>query len=437
MTDCLLLAADHHPTAVSPERVAAVCAGLGLRRAGALRWVLAAGGDHVTLTASVDRPPGTVCLIRCSPVPADPVAIGAVLEVAAAVGFRVTHSGTRYEWRQAGRGVPAVSGEAFEVTLVSTAEPVHSIACLPDGRVLVGRHARAVGAPRLVVELPGGRERSDLGVPVVASPDGRLLAAGGGAFPLRIAGSTAAGRAVAGEWSVARTCAWLPGSASTLIAMTRHHGVRQTPPTAPDPRAAAALAGFESERDQRLLAIDVATGDVTPVTDHRFPLAWHHRELLAVTGDVAFVADRTRLWAVSVATGEVLWSDHSTGTLTDNPHRWALAAAPCGRFVATGGTGSPTMPRSLDVREAATGRLLAGFPGRHAVRGLAFHPSGWLAAGLIEGGLLLVSPNGGVRRYGLGRGGVDAIAFTTDGGALYAGDADGGLWRAGLTSRAS
>jgi WD40 repeat protein len=315
-------------------------------------------------------------------------------------------------------------------------EPIHSIACLPGGRVLVGQFERGPERPRWVSDRSGPllietSARDDLGVPISVCPEGRRIAAGGADRPLRIAELRDGEPVVTAEWTLGANAVWRPDAPSQLLAVTRYHAYRRTPPT-------PALAKWERDRAQRLLVIDTETGRVEPVGSRAFPLSYHWRGLLALTGDgaTALLGDGQYLYALSMDDGEQRWADATRATLTASAARWALAASPCGRFVATGGQFGRELRRHLEIRDAATGRVRVGFASVGSgfpLRALAFHPSGdWVAAGLADGTVVHATPKGRVTSYRLGKTAIDAIAFPPGGETLLAGGVSGELWEVRL-----
>jgi WD40 repeat protein len=205
----------------------------------------------------------------------------------------------------------------------------------------------------------------------------------------------------------------------------------------------AELARLEDNKDQRMVVVDTATASVTPIGAIRYYNSnrWN-RTRLAVAGDGAtvFAVGDQMLEAVDVASGERLWADSTPATIVEGTTTpWAVAASHCGQFVALGTATGGEMPRSVHIRSARTGRLLAGFPRQiflsagATVRSLAFHPNGWVAAGTQDGRIAHLTPNGAVTSYPVKReSSILALAFTADGSALLAGGDDGELHRIAL-----
>jgi hypothetical protein len=443
--ELVLSADDEHSVGVCAAQIAATCEHLGLRAEADRCWVLA----EPTLSLEVRLPDDDpVRSISCRVHVREPRAAGVVVQLAAALGWQAYDPQTHMRWRDPGPapdgGWPPDTGRPVQrqVSRLDTdgsAEAIHSIVCLPDGRVLVGQDNRSRGSAPWVSERSGPNltetRRRDLGVPLAVCPEGRRIAGGGGRLPLWIADTDLV---VNATWSLGNAV-WLPDWPSALLAVTRYHADRNEPPTAPDGDAAAALARWEQIKDRRLLVIDTTTSRAYQVGRYPYYLRFHHKGLLAVAGDgaMAFVGDGSHTDGVSLDSGETLWSYYPPALVTGTVVRWAMAASPCGRFVAVGGSAGGNMPRQVELRNSKTGRLLVGFPAsalhHQGVVELAFHPGGWLAAGTSDGTISHITPKGAMTSYRLDRSAINAIAFTPDGSNLLAGGRSGVLYAITLT----
>jgi hypothetical protein len=159
------------------------------------------------------------------------------------------------------------------------------------------------------------------------------------------------------------------------------------------------------------------------------PLAHRGAGHLCLSADRAtlYFATTTDVGAVDLAKGVVIWRQ-ALGTYArgDFVNIYALALSADGRRLAAGGIASGAYAdRALAILDAGNGKIehargMRGIGGT-SIRSLAWHPSGWLAAGSSSGAVAHVNREGRLRVYKAAAKGVEALLFQDSASALLVG----------------
>ncbi len=453
--DLYVRADRQHLGTASVAEVAALCGRLGLCRHADEAWSLDRDGSFMSVYLATVRTgaAGSDALdgdgivfneLQCHPKPLDARAAEVVYALAEALGWEIWDPQWGTWWREPG---PSPDGLGFRFAADQPDQPdrqittrakanwvgwATSLAALPGGSWAVGYGGQFVTSATGVHVRDGLDFDSVVGYPqvrppVAASVDGRLLAAAEtDRDSVRVLDIVDGDLRAGAAWPVWDVFAWLPDWPEALLALTRHTGRR-------DPAATGPIADLESGPFNRLVVVDTAGQRVHALQPDE--LVGDEPDLggdLVVSGDgeAALLATQWALHCFSLSTGRLQWRRRG---IPYDTHWHAAAASVCGRLVAVGGRCvRRTDPQLLQIREVATGRLLAAFSGTalgtvSTVSALAFHPSGWLAVGFANGTIRHVTPGGSIRSYRCDDQGVRTLAFSPNGAMLMA----GGTW-AGL-----
>jgi hypothetical protein len=316
-------------------------------------------------------------------------------------------------------------------------QPYRDLCPLPDGRVLVGYQGRFITSPfglqiRRGDDLAAAEELPKAAGPFSLRGDGLLLASGplAGGYQSCIRKVDLATLTVLDTIPVRQPYLWLAGRAERFVGQTpvcpdfkdrplvdpalldRHPHLRRW---AEDRTTRLLLVGPKGKVERSLDA--AAVGPEYPEFEH---LA------LSPDGETLYAATERSVAAVSLDDWTIRWRTR----LGDNSGprfftAYAMALRPDGRLLAVGGlAGYDNRERRLVLLDAATGKAArAGKEwgrvlGGSSIRALAWHPSGWLAAGAGSGRVHHLDLDGSVRSYkGAGQG-VESLLFLDGGRSL-------------------
>jgi hypothetical protein len=316
-------------------------------------------------------------------------------------------------------------------------QPYRDLALLPDGRVLVGYRGGFLTSPFGLQLRAGGHLAVTADLPDAAGPfslrgDGLLLASGplAGGYESSVRTVDVATLAVLDTFPVRRPYLWLPGKARRFLGQTPAF-----PPFLKGPHVDPALLDrhpqlrrWVEDGTTRLLLVE-PTGKVSrsleaAAVGPEYP-EFRHLDL-SPDGATLYAATERSLAAVSLED----WTPRWRRRLGDNAGprfftAYAMALRQDGRLLAVGGlAGHRNLEHTLVILDAATGEVdPAGQPlgrvlGSTSIRSLAWHPSGWLAAGTSSGLVAHLDLAGTIRTYkGAGRG-VESLLFIDGGRSL-------------------
>jgi len=306
---------------------------------------------------------------------------------------------------------------------------------LADGRVLVAYRGRYIDSPfglqirgnddfKVLAHLPKASG------PLSLRPDGKLLASGplSGGYESSMHRVDLPSLKIEDTWPLADPFLWLPGATERFVAQT------------PRPRVTALIAKHPLLREalnspkNRLLFVgpnDVVDHDLdSALIGPEYPVFKHLA--LSPDGTTLYAATESSLGAISLSDYSIRWrvqvGDNSrTGTVTP----YALALSPDGRYLAAGGIAFRAVyERTLMILDATTGRFVSAANevgralGNTSIRSLAWHSSGWLAAGTSSGQLLHVDLKGHIRIYKGASKSIEALAFVDEGRSLLVAGAE-------------
>jgi hypothetical protein len=316
-------------------------------------------------------------------------------------------------------------------------QPYRDLLLLPDAHVLVGYRGRFITSP-FGLQIRGG---NDLAVanelPEAAGPfslrgDGLLLASGplAGGYESSVRTVDLATLAVRDTFPVRRPYLWLAGRPERLVGQTpafpHFHDRPHVDPALLD--RLPPLRRWAEDRTSRLLLVEpnsrVSQALDAAAVGPEYPEFRHLA--LSPDGTTLYAATERSVAAVSLADWAILWRVR----LGDNTgpgffSAYAMALRPDGRLLAVGGlAGYDNREHTLAILEATTGEVvpagkgLGRILGSTSIRSLAWHPSGWLAAGTSSGRLAHVDLSGAVRTYkGAGQG-IESLLFVDGGRSL-------------------
>jgi WD40 repeat protein len=316
-----------------------------------------------------------------------------------------------FRWLRSLRPPPVHLGTAQLAVFRGHEGPVTSVACSPDGRLIVsGAYDHAVhlweaGTGNLLARLTG---HADSVTGVAFAPDGRLLVSGSSDGTLRL---------------------WDVEGAREVVCLRGHGAEVRCVAFAPDGQR---VASGSWDQTARVWGVPGGAQQAAfAVPDY-------------VVRSVAFSPDGRRLAGASSQVVHV-WDVPGGGELFRLYGHvgsvWSVAFSPDGRRIATGAA-----DRTVRLWDASNGEQLAcfqmpdavGFPTRRhfsAVLSVAWSPDGRLVASGSPDQAVRVwgRPGGPVAELRGHTGGVPAVAFTADGRRIVSGSGDGTVrvWHAG------
>jgi hypothetical protein len=306
---------------------------------------------------------------------------------------------------------------------------------LPDARVLVGYRGRYVTSPsglqvRAGPDLAVQAELSDAAGPF-SLRDGLVLASGPlhGGYQSCVHKIDLASLAILDTFPVREPYLWLPGSARRFVGVTpKFTEFEQSPHVEPallnrHPH----LRKWAEDRTTRLLLVE-PDGAVSAMLDAsqvgpEYPEFKHLA--LSADGATLYAATERSVAAVSLSDWLIRWRvrlGDNTGPGFFSVYGMALSGD--SRLAVGGLAGYGDVTRMLTVLDAGTGKPtpmgqgLGHVLGKTSIRSLAWHPSGWLAAGTASGWVAHVDRKGQLRTYkGAGKA-VESLLFIDEGRSL-------------------
>jgi hypothetical protein len=309
-------------------------------------------------------------------------------------------------------------------------QPYRDLHLLPDGRVLVGYRGRYIDSPfglqlRAGGDLAVAEELAGAAGPFSLRADGLLLASGplAGGYESSVRKVDLATLTVRDTLPVRQPYLWLAGRGERLVGQTPvFPHFRERPHVAPallDRHPP--LRRWAEDRTTRLLQVE-PEGNVSQALDAaavgpEYPEFKHLA--LSPEGATLYAATERSVAAVSLADWSIRWRVRLGDN--DGPRffsAYAMALGPDGRFLAVGGlAGHDNREHTLTILDATTGEVAAAGKGlgrvlgSTSIRSLAWHRSGWLAAGTSSGRLAHLDLSGKVRTYkGAGQG-IESLLF--------------------------
>lgn len=318
---------------------------------------------------------------------------------------------------------------------------------LGGGRVLLGFTGGHVGDPRGVQLRAGGEGAL---AREIIGPGGELAPAPGARFALACGayeqGDEAAchvvdleSGAILDGYPLRKPYVWLAapredGSGGRFVAQTPPHLFDRVEST-----AAPALVSAHPEvaplltQAQWLVEVDRDAGTARAIAGEVSPYAHARHVCLSPDGGTLYAATTTDVVALDLETGAERWRQ-AIGTY-GSAHfvsLYALSLSADGKRLATGGIGSGRYEaRALVLLDAGSGAITWAQEmkpiGGTSIGALAWHPSGWLAAGSSVGAVAHVSTQGTMRVYQGALKGIEALLFVE--GALLVGGSEKQLRR--------
>jgi hypothetical protein len=316
-------------------------------------------------------------------------------------------------------------------------QPYRDLCLLPDGRVLVGYQGRYLSSPfgmqiRSGNDLVAAEELPKASGPFSLRGDGLLLASGplAGGYQSCTRKVDLATLSVLDTLPVRQPYLWLAGQAERFVAQT---------PVYPDfkdrPLVAPALLDrhphlrrWAEDRTTRLLLVGPGGKVDRSLDAASVGPEYPEFEHLGLSPDGATMYTATERSVAAVSLGD--WTIRWRTRLGNNSgprffSAYSMALHPDGRLLAVGGlAGHENHERTVVLLNSATGKAARDGKewgralGGSSIRALAWHPSGWLAAGAASGRVYHLDLGGSVRTYkGAGQG-VEALLFLDGGRSL-------------------
>jgi WD40 repeat protein len=316
-------------------------------------------------------------------------------------------------------------------------QPYRDLHLLPDSRVLVGYRGRYIDSS-FGLQVRAGKELAvEAELPGAAGPfsvhDGRLLLAAGplaGGYEASVRKVDLPRLAILDTLPVRQPYLWLAGRLERLVGQTPKFPSFKDRPHV-DPALLdhhPDLRRWAEDRTTRLLLIE-QDGTVSQTLDAatvgpEYPEFRHLAH--SPDGAILYVATEGSVAALSVDDWKVRWRTQLGDN--DGPHFfavYAMALSPDGSRLAVGGLASyANEDHLLVLLDVATGEAvptakgLGRVLGSTSIRSLAWHPSGWLAAGTASGRLAHFELSGAIRMYKGAGGGIESLLFIDGGKSL-------------------
>lgn len=323
---------------------------------------------------------------------------------------------------------------------------VRSLHDLGDGVVALGFAGGTIGSPR-GLQLRSGpqwtlvNEVLGAGRTLAPAPGGRFLLAAGALAGGYEAACHIVDREIEGEidgYPLSAPYLWLSppdedGAGGSFIAKIPPHqyGMARSL-AAPALVAAHPWSAALLDRPMQLVLVDRAARDGRLFLERGLP--YRGAEHLAASPDGArvYFATQTTVGAVSASDGVVLWEQAIGGYgQRDFVSIYALAISADGRYLAIGGIAAGAQSgRALCVLDTETeaGDIVLSLStaeiGGTSIRSLAWHPSGWLAAGSSSGEIAFVRLDGQLRIFSGAPKGIEAMLFVDGGASLLVGGSE-------------
>lgn len=325
---------------------------------------------------------------------------------------------------------------------------VRSLHLLADARIALGFAGGTVASPRGLQLRDGAdfrlvREVIGAGHPVAPAPGGRFFLGSGGDEGSCHVVDLNAGSNIDG-FPLQAPYLWLDppredGTGGRFLAKTPPHAFGTTRSEAhPAWISAHPFLAPLLDRPMQLVVVDRDARSARFLLTKDMVDRGANHLCLSHDGSRLYLATQTEVSAVEVSTGAEIWRQ-AVGTYGSESFVsiYALALSADGQHLASGGIAAGRQSeQALTILDAATGkfRFAIGMStiGGTSIRSLAFHPSGWVAAGSSSGMLALVKPDGRRRVFTGAPRGLEALMFVDDGAALLVGGAEKQLRLYGL-----